>query len=160
MRTIVVTGSASGMGAATKTRLEAAGDRVIGVDIQPADVVADLGTVEGRRSAINEITEQSNGVIDGPVSWAGAGISLNAVVPGAVETAMTIATRADPVIGEFVDSFPLPVGRLEAADELAAFVEFLLGPNARFFCGSILYQDGGTDALLRADAVPTPWNID
>src|SRR5688572_9762890 len=71
MRTIVVTGSASGMGAATKARLEAAGDRVIGVDIKDADVVADLGTAEGRQAAIDAVTEQSGGTVDGLVTWAG-----------------------------------------------------------------------------------------
>ena len=34
---------------------------------------------------------------------------------------------------------------------------FLLGPDARFFCGSVLFVDGGTDALLRPDATPAPW---
>ena len=47
-RTVVVTGSASGMGAATKARLEADGQRVIGVDIRDADVFADLGSADGR----------------------------------------------------------------------------------------------------------------
>src|SRR4051812_18725877 len=71
MRTIVVTGSASGMGAATKARLEAAGERVIGVDIRDADIVADLGTAEGRAAAIAAVGELSDGVIDGLVTWAG-----------------------------------------------------------------------------------------
>ena len=35
-RTVVVTGSASGMGAATRARLEADGQRVIGVDLRDA----------------------------------------------------------------------------------------------------------------------------
>ena len=55
MRTVVITGSASGMGAATKARLEAAGDKVIGIDIKDADVVADLGTPEGRQAAIDGV---------------------------------------------------------------------------------------------------------
>lgn len=71
MRTIVVTGSASGMGAATKERLESAGDRVIGVDVKDADVVADLGTTEGRAAAITAVTERSGGIVDGVVTWAG-----------------------------------------------------------------------------------------
>jgi hypothetical protein len=33
-------------------------------------------------------------------------------------------------------------------------VAFLLGPDARFFCGSIVFVDGGTDALLRSDDWP------
>ncbi|MSV88535.1 MAG: NAD-dependent epimerase, partial [Actinobacteria bacterium] len=71
MRTIVVTGSASGMGAATRARLVAAGERVIGVDIRDADIVADLGTAEGRALAIASVGELSGGVIDGLVTWAG-----------------------------------------------------------------------------------------
>lgn len=89
-------------------------------------------------------------------AWAGAGITLNAVAPGAVETAMLQATRDDEVIGGFVDDFPVPVGRRGTADELAAFVTFVLGPDARFLCGSVLFVDGGTDALLRADDMPVP----
>ena len=46
-----ISGSASGMGAATRARLEAAGHQVIGIDLRDAEVIADLGTVEGRRRA-------------------------------------------------------------------------------------------------------------
>src|SRR3954447_10968784 len=70
-RTVVVTGSASGMGAATKARLEADGQRVIGVDLRDADVIADLGTAAGRTAAIEQVTELSGGTLDGLVTWAG-----------------------------------------------------------------------------------------
>lgn len=259
-RTVVVTGSASGMGAATRAVLEADGQRVIGVDLRDADVVADLSSPAGRQGAIDEIESLAGGALDGLVTWAGvagltdvpgsllasvnyfgtvelltglrpllatgdrpaavaissnsttcqpgvpmdlverlldgdeaearvaadvagalvtypatkiavarwarrhapteewagAGITLNVVAPGAVETPMLDATRADVTIGAFIDSFPIPVGRKGRADELAAFVRFLLGPDARFFCGSVVFVDGGTDALLRADSVPVP----
>jgi hypothetical protein len=32
----------------------------------------------------------------------------------------------------------------------------LLGPGARFCCGSVFFVDGGTDALIRPDSVPVP----
>lgn len=89
--------------------------------------------------------------------WAGAGIALNVLAPGAVETPMLAATRDDPTIGAFVDAFPIPVGRPGSPEELAAVVRFLLGPDARFLCGSVVFADGGTDALLRPDDVPAPW---
>lgn len=41
-RTIVVTGSASGIGQAVVQRLLAQGDRVIGIDLHHAEVTADL----------------------------------------------------------------------------------------------------------------------
>jgi NAD(P)-dependent dehydrogenase (short-subunit alcohol dehydrogenase family) len=88
--------------------------------------------------------------------WAGAGITLNVVVPGAIETPMLQATRDDPTIGKFIDAFPIPVGRTGAPEELAGMVCFLLGPGARFCCGSLFFVDGGTDALLRPDVVPVP----
>ena len=48
MRTVAITGSASGIGAATRTRLEAAGAHVIGIDLRDAEVIADLTTAGGR----------------------------------------------------------------------------------------------------------------
>jgi len=258
----VITGSASGMGAATRARLEAAGQRVVGVDLRDAEVVADLGTPEGRSAAIEAVAARTDGRVDGLVTWAGiagltdgsgallasvnyfgtialleglrpllargdrpaavaissnsttvqpkvprdvieaclagdetaacaaaeaagapgtypatktaiawwvrrhapgddwagAGITLNAVAPGAVETPLLQASRDDRVLGQFIDAFPIPVGRKGEPDEIAAFVEFLLGPDARFFCGSVVFVDGGTDAQLRPDDQPQPWS--
>ena len=39
-RTIAVSGTASGLGLAVRQRLEAAGDRVVGVDLRDAEVIA------------------------------------------------------------------------------------------------------------------------
>ena len=75
MSTIAFTGSAGGMGVATRAILEAAGHRVIGVDLRDAEVIADVSTDEGREALIAGVTEASGGVLDGLV--AGAGISSN-----------------------------------------------------------------------------------
>ena len=61
MRTIAITGPASGMGASLAARLEAAGDRVIGIDLQNAEIQADLGTAEGRAAAIERVAELTGG---------------------------------------------------------------------------------------------------
>jgi NAD(P)-dependent dehydrogenase (short-subunit alcohol dehydrogenase family) len=90
-------------------------------------------------------------------AWAGAGIRLNAVAPGLVETPLAAETRADPVLGPLLSHLPIPVGRAGTPAEIAAFIEFLLGPDARFFCGAVVWVDGGSDALLRADDWPAPW---
>jgi len=71
MGTIVITGSGSGIGAATTARLRADGHTVIGVDLRGAEIEADLGTPEGRAHAIAEITERSGGAINGFVPCAG-----------------------------------------------------------------------------------------
>lgn len=264
MGTICITGSASGMGAATAARLRDKGHTVIGVDVRDADVVADLGSPDGRAAAIAAIEEASGGVLDGfapfaglgglpdragslvasvnyfgtaallpalrpmlakgsnpscvvigsnsttcqpnipedlveaflsgdeaaardiadghgsvatyPASklaltrwvrrnapgpdWAGAGIRLNVVAPGLVETALTAEQKADPTMGPLIGGFPLPLGRGGRPDELAALVEFLLGPESTFFVGSIVLCDGGTEALLRPDDWPTIWRVE
>lgn len=74
MGTFVVTGSASGLGAATSNRLVANGHTVIGVDQKEAEsvaIVADLGTHEGRARAIEGSLEASGGRLEGVVSCAG-----------------------------------------------------------------------------------------
>jgi len=262
--TICITGSASGMGAATADRLRAKGHTVIGVDVRDADVVADLGTPDGRAAAIAGIEAACGGVLDGlapfagigglpdrpgslvasvnyfgtadllpalrpmlargtdpsvvvissnsttcqpnipedlveaflagdearareladrhgsvntyPASklaltrwvrrhapgpdWAGAGIRCNAVAPGLVETPLTAEQRADATMAPLLAQFPIPLGRGGRPDELAALVEFLLGPESSFFCGSVIFCDGGTDALLRTDDYPTIWHLE
>ena len=71
MRTYVVTGSASGIGAATAARLGDAGHRVVGVDLRDADVVADLSTDAGRRSMVAAVEDATGGVVDAVVACAG-----------------------------------------------------------------------------------------
>jgi NAD(P)-dependent dehydrogenase (short-subunit alcohol dehydrogenase family) len=115
-----------------------------------ADRAGALATYPATKTAVARWVRRHAPAAD----WAGAGITLNAVAPGAVETPMLQATRDDAVIGPFLDDFPIPVGRKGTAGELAALVEFLLGPDARFLCGSLIFADGGTDALLRPDSVP------
>lgn len=89
--------------------------------------------------------------------WAGTGIRLNAIAPGLIETPFVAETRADPVLGPLIELFPLPLGRGGEPGEIAALAAFLLGPAGRFFCGSVIYCDGGTDALLRPDEWPARW---
>ena len=253
-RTYVVSGAASGIGAATTALLRGQGHRVITVDLRDADVVADLSTAEGRESAVagvQELTPIVHGLVpaagiagltgvdsalvasvnffgavalvrglqpqlgvgagdggaavvllasnsvtcqpgwsadvasaclrdDEPVAreaaaevdavmvypatkaalaywarregvkqeWAGAGIRLNAVAPGLIATPMTDKLRADPQLGVFADSYPSALGRPGQPEEVAAAIGFLLSDASSLVVGSVLFVDGGTDALL------------
>jgi NAD(P)-dependent dehydrogenase (short-subunit alcohol dehydrogenase family) len=89
--------------------------------------------------------------------WIGQGINLNAIAPGKTATAMVAEGRADPLIGKHMDSFPMPIGRDGKPEEIASLICFLLSSEARFFVGSVIFIDGGTDALLRANDFPTPF---
>lgn len=267
MATHVLTGSASGIGAATKARLEAAGHRVIGVDLRGADVNVDLSTVEGRAEAIATVTEIADGRIDGFVPFAGLaaaagrparpliavnyfgaielleglrpllalgenssvvlissnsttsqpnwpvdladaclagdevgantiadglgdlaalhaypatkaalayyartrsaeyiaeGIRLNAIAPGFIDTPMTQEGRKDSLTGAAMEQFlkTIPAGRGGRPEEVASLVTYLLGPEAGYFVGSVIFIDGGTDAAFRGKDWPKVWQID
>jgi NAD(P)-dependent dehydrogenase (short-subunit alcohol dehydrogenase family) len=253
MGVVAVTGSASGIGAATRTRLEHAGNTVIGIDLRNAEVIADLATPAGRATAIAAVLDASDGCLDGVVvcagigphvdvfptivslnyfgaqalltglrgalaandggaavaissnsavlpgmetplvvaclagdeaearrlavtldgqrvyagaklalarwvrrnatsaDWIGSAIRLNAVAPGAVLTPLLQGGLDHPVLGPAIRNFPIPSGGFGDADQIAAAVVFLLSAEAAFCCGSVLFVDGGTDAMLRPD---------
>lgn len=71
MRNAIVSGSASGIGLATRSKLESQGDRVIGIDIRDADIIVDLSTSEGRKEAIAQSLEMTGGEVDSVVLSAG-----------------------------------------------------------------------------------------
>ena len=71
MKTICVTGSASGIGAATAELLRADGHRVIGVDLRNADVEGDLSKPADRVRIVDEVTRACDGRLDGLVPCAG-----------------------------------------------------------------------------------------
>lgn len=265
MSTIVVTGAASGIGAACAARLTNDGHRVISVDLHNADVTANLEEPQGRSSSIDEIADRAGGSLDGIVTcaglgpipsrsgssivsvnyfgtiellhglrpllaagrapaavaissnsttcspgvpadvielcragdeagararadelgamngvypaskvavaqwvrrqavspeWIGAGIRLNAIAPGMIDTAMIAEGRADPTVAPMLELFPIPSGGPGRPEEVAAVVAFLLSPESSLLCGSIVFADGGTDALLRTDDWPAPWDLD
>jgi NAD(P)-dependent dehydrogenase (short-subunit alcohol dehydrogenase family) len=86
--------------------------------------------------------------------WIGAGIRLNAIAPGFIDTPMTEGMW-DFVAG-LGELFPIPIGRPGRPDEVASLVVYLLSADAGFFCGSFITMDGGSEAVLRSDDWPSP----
>ncbi|MEU8706856.1 SDR family oxidoreductase [Streptomyces sp. NPDC048565] len=79
-RTVVITGSGSGIGAALTALLRAQGDRVIGVDLRGGEIDADLSTPEGRTAAAAAAGEVAGGVVDVVVTCAGTSVPGTAMV--------------------------------------------------------------------------------
>ena len=261
MKTYVVSGAASGIGAATVALLREQGNRVITIDLRDADVVADLSTPAGRAAAVAEVqrladvihgvvpcagiagsagvasslvvsvnffgavelveglrpqlaaagsasvvllasnsitgmpgwrasvadlclggdeaaacadADQAESVMVYPATkaalawwarregvtadWIGAGIRLNAVAPGMIASPMTDRLLAAPEIGPLVEAYPTAIGRLGQPSEVAALVAFLLSDACSLLVGSVVYADGGTDAMLHPRS-PEGWDV-
>ena len=248
----VVTGGATGIGAAIVGQLKAQQHTVIVVDIRNADVVADLSTPEGRQQAIAGVLAKAPDGIDGLVACAGLGpavqpysliakvnyfgaqatvaglvdavakkrgsivvissnsapmpgtneqyinllladkeqeacdlidtldghnayagskqaitrwmrrqstayaargVRINAVAPGITKTPLTDKVMSDPVLGDIIKEFgkSVPTGAIGQPEQIANGVCFLLSDKASFVCGSVLFVDGGHDAMLRPE---------
>lgn len=252
-RTVAVSGSASGIGAAVRARMERSGTKVVGIDLAGAEVKADLSHPEGRAEALEALNELTDDGLDGLVvcaglgphvrdaarvvgvnyfgalallddllhrlaegqaasavaiasnsagltppdadllaalaegnesaaaeragdldgatvygmtklalaravrrragRWGKAGVRLNAVCPGPIDTPLLAESLADETLGPLVEALPIPLSRRGTPDEVAAAVSFLLDPVNGYVHGSILFVDGGSDALLRPDVV-------
>ena len=253
MGRIVVTGSASGLGAALRRRLTKEGHRVIGVDRRDAEIEADLASPEGRSLAVAAAREAAGGALEGVVScaglgpydepvpvtrvnffgavaildglrellaageapaavaissvggavealtvpgyleachagdekravelidgsdgnisyvnakralaqavrrrapeWGALGIRINCVAPGKMETPMLDRLLADEAHAPAIRALPVPLGRSAPAEEIAGAVCFLLGPDASYVHGEVLFVDGGSHAVMYPDSM-------
>ncbi len=86
--------------------------------------------------------------------WAGAGIRLNALAPGAILTPLLEEQLSTPKEAKRIRQFPVPIGGFGDAGQLADWVLFMLSDAADFLCGSVVFVDGGSDAYFRADDWP------
>jgi len=87
-------------------------------------------------------------------AWAGEGIRLNAIAPGAIMTPLLEKQLATPSEARAINSFPVPIGGFGDPGQLGDWMLFMLSDAADFLCGSVVFVDGGSDAYFRADHWP------
>jgi len=83
------------------------------------------------------------------VEWGQAGIRINVVAPGPVQTPLLDATLSHEVYGDAARALPVPLGRWSTPEDVAAVVGFLMSDDAGMVHGAVVVVDGGTDALAR-----------
>lgn len=84
-------------------------------------------------------------------AWAKDGVRINAVAPGTTQTPLLQAGLDDPKWGDAIRGFPVPLGGFADPQQIASALAFFLGADSSYCTGSVLFVDGGTDALMRPD---------
>jgi NAD(P)-dependent dehydrogenase (short-subunit alcohol dehydrogenase family) len=80
--------------------------------------------------------------------WGAAGVRLNTVAPGAVDTPLLEAGLASR-FGDAIRNYQAPIPRHGRPEEIASLIRYLLGPDAGYIHGAQFMIDGGSDALMR-----------
>src|SRR3954452_4395075 len=88
------------------------------------------------------------------LEYAGQGIRVNALAPGATVTPINRAWIDDPVKRAMVESH-IPMGRAGSANEMAGVACFLASEDAAYITGQTIFVDGGL--TLVAD-FREPWS--
>jgi NAD(P)-dependent dehydrogenase (short-subunit alcohol dehydrogenase family) len=91
--------------------------------------------------------------------WAGSGITMNAIAPGAVLTPLLEHDLADPAKAPFINALPRPLGEWPRPEDIAGIVRFLISENAKYIIGQVIIADGGMENTWRNSDSPRPWNI-
>ena len=110
--------------------------------------MAGQAAYSGSKQALTRWMRRNN------AGYAAQGVRLNAIGPGYTRTAMSAAVEQDPVYGPAIKEFvaTIPLQRPGQPEDMAQAVSFLLGDAASFISGSMLFVDGGHDALFRPDS--------
>ncbi len=141
MRTVVVTGSASGIGQALAELLGSRGDRVVGVDLHDADVTVDLTSPDGRSDLVARVRDLTDGAVDAVVANAGL----------ATATPATVAVNYFGAIATLEGLRPLLAGSTAPRAAVTVSMASLL-PTDADLVEAMLAGDEAR-ALARADAI-------
>ena len=140
-RSYVVTGAASGIGAATTALLRSQGHRVVGVDLRGSDIDADLSTAEGRRSLAPAVRDTLGDTVDGVIAVAGV----------ALPTSLTVRVNHFGAIATLEELLPLLRG--SAAPRAAVVASFSALQQNDPALVDLLRRGDEDAAVSRADAL-------
>ena len=77
------------------------------------------------------------------VEWARAGIRVNQVMPGMVETPLFLRSAAQGIVDAEAPASEHALGRLGTTEELAEAIVFLLSEQSSFITEELVHVDGG-----------------
>lgn len=85
------------------------------------------------------------------VEFAQGDVRLNAVAPGITRTPLAEKVMGDEELGEAMRQFGemTPWGGTAQPEQIASVMAFMLTPASDFMCGSVVFVDGGADAMMR-----------
>lgn len=133
--------------------IDAAVEACLGGDEEAAVVAAETVPILAYPSSKRALARWVRRVAPGP-DWAGAGIALNAIGPGVVETPMIQALLDDPAGIEMLDSgVPMPLSGHARPEQIVPALTFLTSAANTLITGQVLFVDGGADALIRGDDI-------
>lgn len=88
-------------------------------------------------------------------SWAVRGVILNAVAPGGVNTDIIPNMKTDERFETVTMANPMPTvyadRDLMTPESIAETLAFMVSPKARGNCGTIVYCDGGSSAIVNSE---------
>jgi NAD(P)-dependent dehydrogenase (short-subunit alcohol dehydrogenase family) len=126
-----------------------AGDEAVAVDVAAGRDVGLLAYPSSKRALARWVRRAAP-----TPAWAGAGIALNAVAPGVVQTPMTEGLLADESMQPILEqAVPMPFGGFARPEHVAEVIAFLASPATERITGQVLFVDGGADVVLRGDEV-------
>jgi citronellol/citronellal dehydrogenase len=128
---------------AARSMIPAGYGKIVSVTMSPHRGTPGMAHSSAARSAVESLTRTL------AAEWGPHGVRLVAVAPGFVHTeAITrYGIDLDALAG------PVPLGRLQAADEVAAMVAFLASPAGDYVTGTTITIDGGLDVAGPGTAV-------
>jgi len=86
--------------------------------------------------------------------WAGAGIALNVVAPGVIDTPAAAYILDDPALkAQMGARAPLKGGYPGRPEDMAALVAWCLSPQNRLMTGQVLFADAGFECAARGELV-------